>query len=158
RFGAKQPEGDVVVRRVCPSNVGLFAHRAYVKKHGRPKRPEDLVDHALVRAEEAMAQLPMERVLERHGNPARIAFRASSFHARFGAIRAGIGIGWAPYFMTAGDRTLEELPIEFPGAPFGADLLLLIHVDMRKNARVRAFVEHAFAALIAQRARFEART
>jgi DNA-binding transcriptional LysR family regulator len=126
-----------------------------LKKHGRPKTPEDLYEHALVRPAEEHLRLPMERILERYGNGAKVAFRASSFYARIGAIRAGVGIGFVPLFMAAGDKTLERLHLPFPETPRGADLLLVIHVDMRKNARVRAFVDHAFAALVAQRSLFE---
>lgn len=155
RIGMKPQDGDVVVRRVLFADIGLFASRVYSKKHGKPKTPEDLHDHALVRAEEDHRHLPMERVLERYGNPAKVAYRSSSFYARVGAIRAGVGVGFVPLFMAAGDETLERLHLAFPEAPRGADLFLVIHVDMRKNARVRAFVEHTFAALVAQRSLFE---
>jgi DNA-binding transcriptional LysR family regulator len=65
-----------------------------------------------------------------------------------------VGVGFAPLFLASRDKTLERLPVAFPEPPPGADLLLVIHVDMRKNARVRAFVEHTFAALVAQRRLF----
>jgi hypothetical protein len=32
---------------------------------------------------------------------------------------------------------------------------LLVHVDLRQNARVRAFSEHTYSALVAQRPLFE---
>jgi DNA-binding transcriptional LysR family regulator len=97
----------------------------------------------------------MERMLELYGNPVKIALRANSFYARVGAIRAGVGIGFVPLFLAAGDKTLTRLELPFPETPSGADLLVLVHVDMRKNARVRAFVEHTCASLAAQRSRFE---
>jgi len=155
RFGVKPPDGDIVVRRVLTANVGLFASRAYLKKHGRPRVPEDLKSHALVRADEALAGLSIERLLERFGDRSKVALRANSFYARVAAIRAGVGIGFAPLFLTAGDKSLQRLHLAFPEAPTSADVLLLVHADMRRNARVRAFVEHAFAALVAQRSRFE---
>jgi DNA-binding transcriptional LysR family regulator len=155
RFGTTPTDGDVVVRRLFYADVGLFASRAYLKAHGRPKTPEELYDHALVRSAEEHQRLPMERLLDRYGNPARIAVRAAMFYARVAAIRAGIGIGFVPLFMAAGDKTLVRLHLAFPEPPKGADLLLVIHADMRKNARVRAFVEHVFAALVAQRSLFE---
>ncbi len=155
RFGSRPPEGDVVVRRVAFAELGLFATRAYLKRHGRPKTPEDLYDHALVRAAEEHMRLPAERVLERYGNPANVALRSSSFDARVAAIRAGVGIGFVPLFQAAGDKTLERLHLAFPEPPRGLELFLLVHVDMRKNARVRAFVEHVFAALVAHRSSFE---
>jgi hypothetical protein len=33
---------------------------------------------------------------------------------------------------------------------------MLVHIDMRQNAGVRAFVEHAYAAMVAQPPSFEA--
>jgi DNA-binding transcriptional LysR family regulator len=155
RFGVKPSDGDVVVRRVVFADIGLFASRSYLKKHGKPKTPEDLYDHALVRAAEEHLRLPMERILDRFGNPANVAFRASSFYVRVGAIRAGVGIGFVPLFHAARDPSLIRLDLPFPETPRGADLLLIVHVDMRKNARVRAFVDHTFKALVAQRSLFE---
>jgi DNA-binding transcriptional LysR family regulator len=51
-------------------------------------------------------------------------------------------------------RHEADIALRFGSKP-SADLLLVIHVDMRKNARVRAFVEHVYAALAAQRPLFE---
>lgn len=156
RFGAKRGvQGDVVARRVCGVGVGLYASRAYVKKHGAPTTPEAIADHAVVRGDAAFAALPMERIMERYGNPRNVAMRTNSFFARVAAIRAGVGIGFAPAFSIGGDKTMVRLDIDFPEPQGGADLLVLVHVDMRKNARVRAFVEHACAALVKQRALFE---
>lgn len=155
RFGIRPTEGDVVVRRVVFADIGLYATRTYLKRHGRPKTPDDLYEHALVRAGEEHARLPMERILDRYGNPAKTAFRSGSFFARMAAVKAGIGIGFVPFFMAAGDKQLERLHLPFPEQPRGADLLLIIHVDMRKNARVRAFVEHVHTALVSQRDTFE---
>ncbi|HWB81585.1 MAG TPA: LysR substrate-binding domain-containing protein [Nannocystaceae bacterium] len=156
RFGIKRMlAGDVVARRVCGVAVDLCASRAYVKKHGAPATPEALAEHALVRGDAAFADTPMERILERHGSARNVALRANSFFARVAAIRAGVGIGFAPSFITTGDKTLQRLDLAFPEPQPAADLLVLVHVDMRKNARVRAFVDHVSTQLLAQRALFE---
>jgi DNA-binding transcriptional LysR family regulator len=97
----------------------------------------------------------MEQCLERHGNPARVALRSASFYVRVGAIRAGVGVGFVPLFMAARDRSLVRLQLAFPETPRGAELLLVVHADTRKNARVRSFVEHVYGALVAQRSLFE---
>lgn len=155
RFGPKPTDGEVVARRVAFTEIGLFASRAYLKQHGRPKAPGDLYAHALVRAGEELARHSMEQCLERYGNPSRVALRSASFYVRTAAIRAGVGVGFVPLFMAARDRSLVRLHLAFPEPPRGTDLHLIVHADTRKNARVRAFVEHVYAALVAQRAMFE---
>jgi len=155
RFGFGTLTGDVVSRRVLGVGIALLASRAYLKRHGRPKLPEDLAEHTFVRPGEMFAAIPTERVTDRYCDPAKIALRTNSFYALFGAIRAGVGIGFAPLFLAAQDKTLERLDIDFGESLPGPSLFLLIHTDMRKNARVRAFVDHALTELGAQRALFE---
>lgn len=147
--------GEGVVRRVCSIGTGFFASRAYLKRHGRPRKPEDLFEHTFVRPLERFAGMPSERVTDRYSDPAKIAMRVNSFYALFGAIRAGVGIGFAPLMLTAQEKSVEQLDLDF-GEPLPPpSLYLVVHTDMRKNARVRAFVDHAFAALTAQRGMFE---
>ena len=75
--------------------------------------------------------------------------------ARMTAIRDGIGIGYAAAFLADRDPALERLGEPFPS--FAGQLWLLVHVDLRRNARVRAFVDFVYDALLAQRSRFEAK-
>ena len=98
--------------------------------------------------------LPQEKVIARYADAARIAFRSRSFLAIFAAIKAGIGIGFAPLFYADDDKTVERL-FTFPETLGQGTLHLVSHVDTRRNARVRAFVEHAQAKIRAQRTRFE---
>ncbi len=153
RFGAKPPDGDVVAKLVARVGVGLYASRAYLSEHGRPKRLEDLREHVIVRGEEGAGGMPMEREMSRWADPAKTAFRSRSLFARLGAIRAGVGIGFLGCFMGEREKDLVRLPFAFPDA--ASNLWLLVHVDLRRNARVRAFVEHTYAALVAERSTFE---
>jgi DNA-binding transcriptional LysR family regulator len=153
RIGAL-PSGDIVAKHVARADVALYASRAYLKTHGRVAQLEDLRHHAIVRGPEAFAGIPTERVLERYADPNKTAFRSNSFYARLGAIRAGIGIGFVGRYMADSEKTVQRLPFRFPD--HGAPLSILIHTDLRKNARVRAFYEHAHAELVALRPLFEA--
>ena len=155
RFGLKPSVGEVVVRRLVCANLALYASRDYLKRHGRPKTLEDLADHAIVRGNPVLAAHPMEAILERYGDRAKIALRTRSLCVRVAAIRAGVGIGFAPLYSAARDKALVRLRLGHPDPLTGADLLMVIHADMRKNARVRAFVEHASTAIVAQRPLFE---
>lgn len=155
RFGRKPPDGDVVLRRLLSANLALYASRAYLREHGKPKTLDDLAGHALIRGNPSFASHPSEQLFERYGNPGNVALRSNSFHMRRSAIKAGVGIGFAPLFVAAPDKTLVRLALGQPDPMIGGDLLMVVHADLRKNARVRAFVEHVAAMISAQRALYE---
>ena len=148
----KQP--NIVAKRIAQLDAGLYASPSYLKNHGRPARLEDLRHHAIVRGDEDMAQSPLERLLDRHVDPSKVAFRSNSFFAQLAAIKHGFGLGLLGCYMGERDSSLERLPFRFPD--LSAYLWLLLHVDLRQNARVRAFVHHLEAALKAQQRTFEA--
>jgi DNA-binding transcriptional LysR family regulator len=153
RFGAKPSLGDLVVKHVSRVDVGLYGSRRYFRAHGRPETIEDLRHHGIVRGDVQVAGLPMERFMDRQGDPTRIALRSNSLLARLTAIRDGIGIGLIGCFMGERERTLERLDFRFPEA--ASDLWMVVHVDLRRNARVRAFVDFVHEALVALRPSFE---
>lgn len=153
RFGTKPPEGDVVAKHVARAALALYASRAYLRKHPAPRRLDDLREHAIVRGDVSMAAMSIEQLMDRYADPAKVAIRSESFYARFAAIRDGVGVGFLGCFMGDRERSLRRLPIALPDMP--ASLTMLVHVDMKRNARVRAFVEHVHGALVAQRAMFE---
>jgi DNA-binding transcriptional LysR family regulator len=155
RFGAKPPEGDVIAKHVSRIGVALYASRSYVEEHGRPRKRDELAQHTMVRGDESMAAMPFEQWTDRWADPTKTSFRSESFFARLAAIREGMGIGYLGCFMGDREKALRRLPIAVP--QFDMSVWLLVHVDMRKNARVRAFVEHTYAALVALRPLFEGR-
>jgi DNA-binding transcriptional LysR family regulator len=153
RFGRKPALGDLVVKHVSRVDVGLYGSRGYFRAHGRPEKLEDLRHHLVVRGNEHVAGLPMERIIDRHTDSNRIAFRSNSMLARLIAIREGLGLGILGCFTGERERTLERLDMRFPEAT--SDLWMVVHVDLRRNARVRAFVDFVHHALVALRPSFE---
>ncbi len=63
--------------------------------------------------------------------------------------------GMLPCFVGDADPALQRLQPPIPEVE--ADLWLLVHADLRRNARVRLFVDHAWDALRARRELFEGR-
>jgi DNA-binding transcriptional LysR family regulator len=155
RAGAQPTAADVIARSVCSIGVALYASRDYLRRHpGRPAL-EDLAGHRVVRADEARARLPMEKLLDRHAGGAAVAFRSNSMLARFAAVRDGLGVGFLPCFIGDSERELVRLGDVVPEA--SAVLWILTHPDLRRNARVRAFVDHVHTELLRMRNRFEGR-
>jgi DNA-binding transcriptional LysR family regulator len=108
RFREKPSQSDIVAKLVSLVGGGLYASRSYLKKHGRPARLEDLKQHAIVRGDEQVSAMPMERLIDRYGDPLRIAYRSNSFIARLGAIKEGVGVGMLGCHMCERENTLEH--------------------------------------------------
>lgn len=139
RFGEKPSTGDVIARHLIRADVAVYGSRGYFRTHGRPKGPEELHRHAIVCGDESMSRLPMERHIRAHTEPENIAYCSNSMLARLVAVRDGIGVGYLPCFMAHRERSLERLDLGLP--PVGADIWMLVHADLRRNARVRALVD-----------------
>ncbi len=152
RFGARPVEPDVVAKHVTRIPVALFASRDYLARRRAPRTERDLAAHEVVIGDAHMERVPMERWLSERSDPTRVAFRSRSMLLRSRAVVEGLGIGFLPEFMARGEPSLVRFPLVSPDLSTG--LWLLSHVDLRTNARVRAFVDHLYAGLVAQADRF----
>jgi DNA-binding transcriptional LysR family regulator len=74
-----------------------------------------------------------------------VVFRSDDFLAQWGAVRAGLGIGFVSTYLAEADpdvvRLLPEVPI--PGIP----MWLVAHREVRTNARVKAVFDWLAVAL-----------
>jgi len=152
RFGAAPQHDDVIVKHVTRVDVALYGSKSYLEKHGTPSSLPDLRDHALVRATTRFSRLAIEQIMDRYSDASSVALRSNSMLVRHAAIREGIGIGWLGHFMGEHEPELSRLDLKLPSV--SSDLWMLVHVDLRTNARVRAFVDFVHAAFVARRARF----
>lgn len=151
RAGSRPPTGDVIAKRVGTIGVALYAAREYLRAHPL-EGLQALRDHRVVRGDEGHARLAMEQLVDRLGLGALPSLRSNSMLARCMAVRQGLGVGLLPCFLADGDASLVRIGGVVPEA--GAQLWILVHPDLRRNARIRAFVEHVYEHLSAQQARF----
>jgi DNA-binding transcriptional LysR family regulator len=150
RAGAQPDSPDVIARKVTDIAVALYASREYLRLHG-PVLPGSLAGHRVVRADEGRRQLAMEQALDQLGC-SDIGVRSNSMLARVAAVRHGLGPGLLPCFSGDSDPELVRIGEVLPQA--AAALWLVVHADMRSNARVRAFSDHLYRELVSQRALF----
>jgi DNA-binding transcriptional LysR family regulator len=153
RPGSEPKTGNVIARRVCSVGVALYASRAYLSRRGTPPSLERLKEHSIVRGDEGRSHLAMERFLDRYVEPSAVAFRSNSMLARLHAIRHGLGIGMLPCFSA--DREPAIVRIGAVRAETSANLWILIHADLRRNARVRVFADFIYDELMKMRAYLE---
>jgi len=136
---------SLVARRIAKVTLGAYAHRDYLRRRGTPRRPLDLLAHELVGSDRnedilkgaAAFGLPLARE--------HFAFRTDDLIAYWGAVRAGLGIGFVADYLAATDpQVVPLLPmLKIPPLP----IWLTVHREIRASRRIRAVYDFLAQAL-----------
>ncbi len=135
----------LVGRRVGEVAVGLFAHRDYIARHGKP-REEDFTGHRMILLGRELAHIPGAAWVEDRAASAQVAMRCNELGPIRTAIRAGLGIGCMPVALAAGEPDFIAIPPGIVGRP---EIYLITHRDLRGRGNVRAV--HEFIAGLCQK-------
>lgn len=126
---------DLVAKRVGSVDVGLFASRAYIKKHGQPASLSEIQGqgHTLIGSDRDAAWL---RAISGLGLAASdFAFRTDSLVAQIEAVLAGVGIGGMQLGIARKYPNLVRVFPEFAFEPL--ETWVVMHGDLRGNPPVR---------------------
>jgi DNA-binding transcriptional LysR family regulator len=150
-------DADIAVRMVRPKQkaliakrtgsvqIGLYAHRRYLARHGMPRTIADLAHHAVIGFDRDASAF---RSLGPSGLPVTrdiFALRTDHDQAQLNALRAGFGIGGCQAGIAARERDLVPvLPREIG---FRLEMWLVMHEALRANRRVRLLYAHLEIAL-----------
>jgi DNA-binding transcriptional LysR family regulator len=151
-------EADIAVRMTTPRQaallnrrigvlvMGLFAHRAYLDRHGMPTDLADLPRHRMIGFDRQLAYIRdilRDRPLL---GDLRFQFRADSNLAQLAAIRAGVGIGVCQIALGRPDPDLVEV---LPGLlDFGLETHVVMHESLKTTPRYRATFDALVAGLL----------
>jgi DNA-binding transcriptional LysR family regulator len=114
------PDSNLVAKRIGPIYGSLVASPGYIKAHGSPQTPDEVVTHeALMQGTETWKFLDGDRIVtvQPQGR-----FKADSALALASAAAAGLGIAWLPdcivheYVMSG---TLVPIMTDYPPPPAG---------------------------------------
>jgi len=141
---ARPTQEALLARRVGEVQIGFFAHRDYLAKHGAPEMLADAQaaigydrDDQVVRRLNR-SNLPLGRDV--------FAFRSDSDLAQLGALRAGFGIGGAQFGIARRDANLVHV---LPGVTFDMDIWVVMHEDLKASRRMKLMFDHLAAELTA---------
>jgi DNA-binding transcriptional LysR family regulator len=129
-----KPEQDALIaKRIGHIELGLHAHRDYLKARGKPQNLDDLLQHTLLGFDRETAYI--RRLQEQFPvfKRANLAFRSDSDLANLAAIRAGYGIGICQVGLAVRDRQLTRVLKEEFSIPM--DTWVAMHEDLRNNPR-----------------------
>jgi DNA-binding transcriptional LysR family regulator len=139
-FRAAVPtDGTLFGRKIAPSPWAVYASKAYVERHGGIDKIADIDRHAMIRFDGDMRSHPAARWLQSVAPNARIAARGSALPAVLLALRSGVGMAAIPMIVGEEESDLVQLFGPIPNLP--SDIYLLMHEDMKRTPRVRAFFD-----------------
>jgi len=147
--------GDMVGRKVAGVAFAVYGAEGYLAARGAPAGPQDLPSHDLVGPDESLAGIGASAWLRRHAGRADYVCRCDSLLAQVRAVAAGMGLGVLPCFL--GDREPGLRRVLPPDPAMGSELWLFTHEDLRRTARIRAFLDFMAEALGAERDLLEGR-
>lgn len=137
---AAPPTDDALIgRKIADSSWAVYASKSYVKRYGGVKRLEDVDHHSVVLFDGKMRDHRSARWLKSVAPNARIAARANNMLATLVAVKSGAGLAPMPVIVAEKDEALVRVfgPVQEITTPF----FLLMHGDMKRTPRVRAFFD-----------------
>jgi DNA-binding transcriptional LysR family regulator len=138
----RQP--DLVQRHLMSVRYHIYASPDYIKRHGTPKRVDDLNNHRVIvygqdgRPPVRNINWLMEAGLKA-GQERRPVLSVNNAHAILRAVQAGIGIGAVPDFMAADADGLVRVLPELQG-PEG-EAYFVYPEELRSSKRIAVFRE-----------------
>jgi DNA-binding transcriptional LysR family regulator len=137
----------LVIKRIGSVTLGLFAHRRYLDRAGRPRTLDGLQKYSLIGFDRETPEIrSMRQRIQGLNEAVHFAFRTDSDIAQLMAIRAGFGIGICQVALARRDANLERI---LPGAfQFKLGVWLAMHENLRSTPRCRAAFDGLVAGLM----------
>ncbi len=138
RAGAAPDQPDNVVQPFIPQEIGLFASKTYIARHGKPTGVEDFGNHHFVGNDDENSRAPFSRWLRANAPEQSITFRCTNNFCMREAVLAGAGIGFMARWEAARDPDLVEVMEPLP--EWSGKLWLVTHVDLHRTTKVQSFL------------------
>jgi DNA-binding transcriptional LysR family regulator len=139
------PAPNLVARRLAANRSALCASPAYVKRHGMPRRVEDLRKHECVLFPPIAPKgvWTLRRGTQKYSVQIAGAFETDEMDAVYGAVASGLGIGFLPVYMVGGALQRRELvPLLRQHRLVPESAIYLVYLPNRTlPSRVRALID-----------------
>jgi len=132
-------EESLIARKIADAPWAVYASRSYIERHGHPQRTEDLDRHAIIEFDGEIAQIQANHWLQSVAPQATIAARGNSMLGILAAVKSGAGLAPLPVLLGGGEDDLVSVLGPLP--EIASRIYLVMHADLRRTARVRAFCD-----------------
>ena len=145
---ARPARGPLIVRKLADYGFQLYAAHSYAAAHGLPKHRSELNQHRLIGYIPDFIYADALRYLAEIDVTLEPGFTSSSINAQHSATRAGLGLCILPRFIGAQDDSL--VPVLADTISISRTFWMVVHKDVRRLARVSAFIDWLFQLVRAQ--------
>ena len=129
------PPDSVVGRRLCSLGATVYGSCQYLNEQA----DASFEQYTWLMPRKDQGWFSANQWLAQHYPSASVAFRSDTLLALFAAVKQGLGVAPLPFFLAEPEHELKRI-LE-PPTDFASELWLLTHPELRRTARVRAFVE-----------------
>lgn len=137
---SKQPDENLVGIRALHTEYAVYAHRSIAESP-----PDRWADLPWIGWDPALNARMIDTWMEKHVPVEQIRFRVDSAMAQFTIAEAGGGASILPVVYADLSSKLVRLSNVLEG--FDTDIWLLTHRDLKRNRRIRAFLNHFYKGL-----------
>lgn len=149
---SRDPPETLVGRRICTIASAVYGPAQDIEAEGHDP---DASGWSWIVPDDSLAHLPAARAPYASVAHVRAGVRVNTLMGMLAATRAGMGLAALPCFLADPDPALRR--VRPPDPSLSSELWLLTHRDLRKVARVRAFLDVAERELRAMQDLFEGR-
>ena len=143
------PPETLVGRRICTGRWSIYCRRDLIAE----LEPVAIDSVSFIGFTDNFGTAPWRRWIEANIPPGRLVAHANSAHCRLQMALQGLGATLLPCFLADGRSDLTRIGPLVPELDLG--LWMLTHSDLRRSARVRAFMDFVGAELAKHRRAIE---
>ena len=143
---SRPTQDALVARNIGKIALGIYAHRRYIKAHGRPGTLAELAGHALIGFDRETAYIRSMRPAGLPYSREHFALRTDNDLAALAALRAGYGIAICQSGIAQRDPALLRLFAD--SFELHMDTWVVMHEDLRRSTLMRALYDHLATLLI----------
>ena len=135
---ARPKGGPLIAAKLTDYRLGAYASEGFLAEHGEPAGIDALIGSPLVGYVPDLIFAPELRYLAEVDERLDPAIRSSSITAQARLIASGAGCGVVPCFI--GDTIPELRRVLVDAVSIQRSFWLVVHRDMRRVARIEAFI------------------
>lgn len=137
---ARPREEELIIKKLAPIDLGLYASKRYADRHGLPDQPnQSLRGHRAILFADVRAFIRENQWLQERLDGGIVALRSNSVSAVYSAAVGGVGITLLPRIVADRDSRLVRVPGS--GAPEPRAIWQAVHPDLRNTARIKAVLD-----------------